>query len=227
MCGPFFVPHVADMPSHTPAESWQQQNGSRNARRCCFFLTFRGRRTNRPERGGFFTNKNQTFQQREVFYLAKSKIPSSFGVWYHPVESRWCFPTRTSENMFIKKKTLWIFAGTSGCSKKNREVTHRILDDFFSWPVSLSVGDSTTSSVLPPFNVDWSAHSYGKGLLWVSYMCPKKGWIAKRAARDSLEKLSQEGQWLEIGVILARATRKWAIKKGPLISWLIKDSTSS
>lgn len=102
LCGPFFVPHVADMPSHTPAESWQQQNGSRNARRGCFFLTFRGRRTNRPERGGFFTNNNQTFQQREVFSLAKSKIPSSFGVWYHPVKSRCFYPHIW--NMFLLKE---------------------------------------------------------------------------------------------------------------------------
>ena len=104
----------------------------------CFFLTFRGRSTNRLERGGFFTNKNQTFQQREVFYLAKSKIPSSFGVWYHPVKSRWCF---TSETCFLKKKALVDFRRNFRTfKKKNREVTHRILDDFFSWPVSLSIG---------------------------------------------------------------------------------------
>lgn len=201
LCGPFFVPHAADMPSHTPAESWQQQNGSRNARRgvlVFFSLSEAG-----EERGGFFTNKNQTFQQREVFYLAKSKISSSFGVWYHPVKSRWCF---TSETCFLKKKRWWIFAGTSGRSKKNREVTHRILDDFFSWPVSLSVGWPKQRTPQVP--------QCSPRLMWTGQLIlmekayfefptlhvPKKSWIAKRAARDSLEKLSQEGQWLEIGV---------------------------
>ena len=104
----------------------------------CFFLTFRGRSTNRLERGGFFTNKNQTFQQREVFYLAKSKIPSSFGVWYHAVKSRWCF---TSETCFLKKKRWWIFAGTSGRSKKRIGKWHtEFWMTFFPGLFSLSIG---------------------------------------------------------------------------------------